>query len=167
MTYFRSHRDVESRNKLVARLYTNGRSYGWIGQELGITRSAVAGIVSRSGVPKRGMLGVRKQVQRVPPAPKVKTHTPTLKPIPAPEPRVERVPPPEEPLILRAPKPEPPPDPKTGAYTIIDLPPKGCKYATGQDFMDPRMTYRFCGRDIGSHHAYCPAHAKLVEGVKP
>jgi len=70
-------------------------------------------------------------------------------------------------LILRAPKPEPPPDPKTGAYTIIDLPPKGCKYATGQDFMDPRMTYRFCGRDIGSHHAYCPAHAKLVEGVKP
>lgn len=132
----------------VAKLYGEGRSYREIAEELGITRSAVAGLVKRMGLsspqerPKRVVSEARTYRRAEPNKP--------AKP-PAPEPR----------QTVRAVTSED----LAQAKTLADLGADECRFPLNDPAPGLGETTLFCAKETSG--TYCRRHTKLTSSPAP
>jgi GcrA cell cycle regulator len=138
---------TEERKDALKKLWADGLSASQIGDELGVTRNAVIGLVHRMGLPKRR--------ENVAPA---KNRVPSQRQRSA-RPRFNFVPPKAyEPVDKRAvvaaivPPVEPP-------LSVFNLTAATCRWPVG----DPQEPgFRFCGHPPGAGKPYCAAHCAMA-----
>jgi len=120
--------------------YELGDSYGKIAMRLQISRNAVAGKISRIGLPKRGKAGVRRPTEEHKMAPKKRQKLPVKAPKIAP------------PTILTTPM-----APSSAPIPIMDLTPTTCRFPVDTAFKEQH----YCG-EYTLTQPYCECHRQIV-----
>jgi GcrA cell cycle regulator len=140
--------------------WAEGYTSGQIAAELGITRNAVLGQISRQGLLKTDRAGKVARAPRAPRKPR------------APKPpglRVGR-------LALRTGQfmtaaanddsiplpPEPLPAPRARNVTLLELKPDDCRWPTGRTDEYPRGEALFCGDARHGGSSYCRYHLRIA-----
>ena len=134
-----------TRDEEIKKLWSEGNTYGEISKALGITRSAVAGKVSR--MRQKGIIGayiVPRKVAKMPPTAPIK------------EPVVERELDPEPEVVMENVKHP------NDCFTLLNLKSDGCRYAVHSK----GTKHLFCGDTVQPGFSYCESHNKLI-WIKP